>query len=49
LAYSALIIYKLCSGGGVYVDFRLGDVTDPGGMSCSSYQLFVVVLKKRFL
>jgi len=30
-------------GGGVYVHFRVGDVTNPGGMSCSPYQPFVVV------
>ena len=36
-------------GGGVYVHFRVSDVTNPGGMSCSSYQPFVIVLKKLFL
>jgi len=35
--------------GGVYGNFRVSDVTNPGGSSCSSYQPFVVVLKKRFL
>jgi len=28
---------------------RVCDVTNPGGMSCSLYQPFVVVLKKQFL
>jgi len=27
-------------GGGVYVHFRVGDVTNPGGMLCSPYQSF---------
>jgi len=31
-------------GGGVYVHSRVGDVTNHGGMLCSPYQLFVVVL-----
>jgi len=31
-------------GGGVYVYFRVGDVTNPRGMSCSPYQPYVVVL-----
>jgi len=35
----------LVPGGRVYVYFRVDDVTNPGGMSCSLYQLFVVVLK----
>jgi len=32
-----------------YVDFTVGDVTNPGGMLCSPYQPFVVVLKKLFI
>ena len=32
-----------------YVNSRVGDVTNPGGMWCSLYQPFVVVLKKLFL
>jgi len=36
-------------GGGVYVNFRVCDIIDPGAMLCSPYQPFVVVLKKQFL
>jgi len=38
-------------GGGVYVYFRVSDVTYPGGMLCSPYQPFVVVLffKSKYL
>jgi len=37
--------------GGVYAHFRVGDVTNPGGMLCSPYQPFVVVLcfKSKYL
>jgi len=35
----------------VYVNVRVGDVTNPEGSSCSSYQSFVVVLsfKSKYL
>jgi len=33
--------HGLFSGGGVYVNFRVSDVTNPGGNLCSPYQLFV--------
>jgi len=38
-------------GGGVYAHFRVGDVTNPEGMSCNPYQLFVVVIffKSKYL
>jgi len=38
-------------GGWDYVNFRVGDVTNPAGMSCSPYQPFVVVLffKRKYL
>jgi len=38
--------WTVCSGGVIYANFRVSDVTNPGGTSCSSYQPFVVVLKK---
>jgi len=33
-------------GGRVYVNIRVSDVTNPGGMSCSPYQPLFEVLKK---
>jgi len=41
---TTLPLLNMDFGGGVYVYFRVGDVTNSGGSSCSPYELFVVVL-----
>jgi len=53
LTHKCTLLYNLSSssqhvlrvpGGGAYAHFTVGDVTNPGGSSCSPYQPSVVVI-----